>query len=76
MLDHGFDEKDGGAGNWYSDRTVILSVFGVMIFPFLFIRSTKGMKFASRIVFLSHVAFATVINNYLSHIKNFQVNHP
>ncbi len=66
MLDHGFDEKDGGAGNWYSDRTVILSVFGVMIFPFLFIRSTKGMKFASRIVFLSHVAFATVIIVFLT----------
>jgi hypothetical protein len=32
-----------------------------MIFPFLFIRSTKGMKWASKIVFISHHAFAAVI---------------
>ena len=59
MLKNGFDCGDTDIP-WLHDRYLILPVFGLMVFPFLFIRSTKGMKFASRIVFLSHVAFVIV----------------
>ena len=39
-----------------------------MVFPFLFIRSTKGMKFASKLTFVSHIAFSISIgyNFYLN----------
>ena len=36
-------------------------IAALMVFPFLFIRSTKGMKFASTITFISHIAFTIAI---------------
>ena len=55
-----YTEDNTKLTNIIFNKYIQLVVFGSMVFPFLFIRSTKGMKFASRIVFISHVAFAVV----------------
>lgn len=57
-----------------------MALAGIMVFPFLFIRSTKGMKFASTLTFVSHIAFsiAIAINFVLNINENMfskELNH-
>jgi hypothetical protein len=51
---------DIGKSSFLYSKYLQFGAAALMVLPFLFIRSTKGLQFVSGITFISHVSFALV----------------